>query len=163
MYITYSMIHDHMIEFTLNVVFAVNIRLLAWLQSFFSLTSIYSLVSFWNHPTFSSWNWAYISGFFSNELKLSRLKLIVLSKLKYMIGSFDFTLSYIHAFNKSGRHLEFSTNDVIRGKIIHVAKMATKDESSVDVDFAVCSCKKGNAFTLYQEEYLLYVVLGMLS
>ena len=33
-------------------------------------------------------------------------------------------------------------NDVIRGKIIHVAKMATKDESSVDVDFAVCSCKK---------------------
>ena len=41
----------------------------------------------------------------------------------------------IHAFNKSGRHLEFSMNDVIRGKIIHVAKMATKDESSVDVDF----------------------------
>ena len=33
-------------------------------------------------------------------------------------------------------------NDVIRGKILHVAKMATKDESSVDVDFAVCSCKK---------------------
>ena len=49
----------------------------------------------------------------------------------------------IHAFNKSGRHLEFSMNDVIRGKIIHVAKMATKDESSVDVNFAVCSCKKG--------------------
>ena len=48
----------------------------------------------------------------------------------------------IHAFNKSGRHLEFSMNDVIRGKIIHVAKMATKDESSVDVDFAVCSRKK---------------------
>ena len=33
-------------------------------------------------------------------------------------------------------------NDVIRGKIIHVAKMATKDESSVDVDFAACSYKK---------------------
>ena len=33
-------------------------------------------------------------------------------------------------------------NDVIRGKIIHVAKMAIKDESSVDVDFAVCSNKK---------------------
>ena len=60
----------------------------------------------------------------------------------------------IHAFNKSGRHLEFSMNDVIRGKIIHVAKMATKDEISVDVDFAVCS-KKRNVFALYQEEYFL--------
>ena len=50
--------------------------------------------------------------------------------------------SPIHAFNKSGRHLEFSMNDVIRGKIIHVAKMATKDEISVDVDFSVCSYKK---------------------
>ena len=48
----------------------------------------------------------------------------------------------IHAFNKSGRHLEFSINDVIRGKIIRVVKMATKDKSSVDVDFEVCSCKK---------------------
>ena len=48
----------------------------------------------------------------------------------------------IHTFNKSGRHLEFSMNDVICGKIIHVAKMATKDESSVDVDFAVGSYKK---------------------
>ena len=51
-------------------------------------------------------------------------------------------MKHIHAFNKSGRHLEFSVNDVIRGKIILLAKMATKDESSVDVDFAVCSCKK---------------------
>ena len=68
----------------------------------------------------------------------------------------------IHAFNKSGRHLEFSMNDVIRGKIIHVAKMTTKDKSSVDVDFAVCSCKK-KYFTLYQEEYFLYVFMGMLS
>ena len=41
-----------------------------------------------------------------------------------------------------GRHLEFSMNDVIRGMIIHVAKLATKDESFVDVDFAVCSNKK---------------------
>ena len=48
----------------------------------------------------------------------------------------------IHAFNKSGGHLAFSMNDVIRGKILHVAKMATKDESSADVDFAVCSYKK---------------------
>ena len=38
----------------------------------------------------------------------------------------------IHAFKKS-------MNDVICGKIIHVAKMATKNESSVDFDFAVCS------------------------
>ena len=46
----------------------------------------------------------------------------------------------IHAFNKSGRRLEFSINDVIRAKIIHDAKMATKDESPVDVDFVVlCS------------------------
>ena len=41
--------------------------------------------------------------------------------------------------------------------------MATKDESSVDVDFAVCSCKKKNVFTLYKEEYFLYVFIGMLS
>ena len=52
----------------------------------------------------------------------------------------------IYAFNKSGRHLEFWMNDVIRGKIIHVAKMATKDESSVHVDFAVCSCIKKECF-----------------
>ena len=30
----------------------------------------------------------------------------------------------IHTFNKSERHFEFSMNDVIRGKIIHGAKMA---------------------------------------
>ena len=65
----------------------------------------------------------------------------------------------MYAFNKSGRHLEFSINDFIRGKIIHAAKMATKDECSVDIDFAVCSCKR-NVFTLYQEEYFL---MGMLS
>ena len=35
-----------------------------------------------------------------------------------------------------------------------MGKMATKDESPVDVDFAVCSCKKKkNVFTLYQGEY----------
>ena len=33
-------------------------------------------------------------------------------------------------------------NDVVHGKIIHVAKMATKDESSINVDFAECSYKK---------------------
>ena len=33
-------------------------------------------------------------------------------------------------------------NDVIRGKIIDVAKIATKDQSYVDVDFAVCLYKK---------------------
>ena len=48
----------------------------------------------------------------------------------------------MHAFNKSERHLEFSRNDFIRGKIIHVAKMATIVDSSVDADFAVCSHKK---------------------
>ena len=61
----------------------------------------------------------------------------------------------IHAFNKSGRHLEFSMNDVIRGKIIHVAKMATKDEISVDVDFAVCS-KKG-MFLLYIKRNIFFL------
>ena len=48
-------------------------------------------------------------------------------------------------------------NDVIRGKIIYVAKMATKDKSSVDLDFAVCSYNK-EFFTLYQEEYFPYTM-----
>ena len=61
----------------------------------------------------------------------------------------------IHAFNKSGHHLEFSIND---GKIIHLAKMATKDKSSVDVDFAQCVHVKRNVFTLYQEEHFLYTM-----
>ena len=69
----------------------------------------------------------------------------------------------IHAFNKSGRHLEFSMNDVIRGKIIHVAKMATKDESSVDVDFAVCSYKKECFYFISRGIFSLYnVFMGML-
>ena len=63
-------------------------------------------------------------------------------------------LSLIHAFNKSGRHLEFSMNDVIRGKIMHVAKMATEYESSVDVDFAVCS---------YKKDWFYFISRGMLS
>ena len=63
-------------------------------------------------------------------------------------------LSLIHAFNKSGRHLEFSMNDVIRGKVMHVAKMATEDESSVDVDFAVCS---------YKKDWFYFISRGMLS
>ena len=67
-------------------------------------------------------------------------------------------------FNKSGRHLEFSMNDVIRGKIIHVAKMATKDESSVDVDFAVCSYKKECFYFISRGIFSLYnVFMGMLS
>ena len=33
----------------------------------------------------------------------------------------------IHAFDTSGRHLEFSMNDVIRGKIVHVAKIIGGD------------------------------------
>ena len=62
----------------------------------------------------------------------------------------------IHAFNKSGRHLEFSINDVIRGKIIHVAKMTNKDKNSVDVDFAVCSYKKG-MFLLYIKRNIFFI------
>ena len=56
------------------------------------------------------------------------------------------------------RHLEFSMNDVVRGQIIHVAKMPTKDESSVDVDFVVCFyfISRG-IFSLYN------VFMGMLS
>ena len=63
-------------------------------------------------------------------------------------------LSLIHAFNKSGRHLEFSMNDVIRGKVMHVAKMTAEDESSVDVDFAVCS---------YKKDWFYFISRGMLS
>ena len=77
----------------------------------------------------------------------------------YLIG----LKATIHAFNKSGRHLEFPTNDVIRGKIIHVAKMATKDESSVDVDFAVCSYKKESFYFMSRGIFSLYnVFVGML-
>ena len=65
---------------------------------------------------------------------------------------------------ESGRHLEFSMNDVIRGKIIHVAKMAIKDESSVDVDFAVCSHKKECFYSISRGIFYLYnVFMGMLS
>ena len=54
-------------------------------------------------------------------------------------------------------------NDVIRGKIIHVAKMATKDESSVDVDFTVCSYKKDCFYFLSRGIFSLYnVFMGML-
>ena len=38
-----------------------------------------------------------------------------------------------------------------------MAKMATKDESSVDVDFALVHIKR-KAFTLYQYEYFLYTM-----
>ena len=75
----------------------------------------------------------------------------------------NFVSQFTHAFNKSGRHLEFLMNDVIRGKIIHVTKMATKDESSVDVDFAVCSYKKDCFYFTSREIFSLYnVFMGML-
>ena len=55
-------------------------------------------------------------------------------------------------------------NDVIRGKIIHVAKMATKDEISVDVDFAVCSYKKECFYFISRGIFSFYnVFMGMLS
>ena len=70
----------------------------------------------------------------------------------------------IHAFNKSGRHLEFSINYVIRGKITQAAKMATKDESSVDVDFAGWSYKKECFYFMSRGIFSLYnVFMGMLS
>ena len=74
------------------------------------------------------------------------------------------TSGRIHAFNKSGCHLEFSIADIIRGKTIHVAKMATKDESSVEVDFAVCSYKKECFYFISRGIFSLYnVFMGMLS
>ena len=55
-------------------------------------------------------------------------------------------------------------NDVIRGKIKHVTKMATKDESSVDVDLAVCSYKKECFYFISRGLFSLYnVFMGMLS
>ena len=55
-------------------------------------------------------------------------------------------LKIIHTFNKSGRHLEFSMNDIIRGKIIHVAKMVTKDETLLTL-ILQCVRIKRNVFT----------------
>ena len=60
-------------------------------------------------------------------------------------------------FNKSGGHLEFSMNDVIRGKIIDVAKMAIKDESSVDVDFAVGSYKKECFYFISMKRNIFFI------
>ena len=65
---------------------------------------------------------------------------------------------------QAGRHLEFSMNDVIRGTITYVAKMATKDKSSVDVDFAVCSYRKECFYFISRGVFSLYnVFMGMLS
>ena len=89
----------------------------------------------------------------SNRVKKKKISTLNVQTVKWSNNGVS-----IHAFNKSGHHLEFSMNDVIRGKIIHMAKMATKDESSVDIDFAVCSYKKRNVFTLYQEEYFLHTM-----
>ena len=55
-------------------------------------------------------------------------------------------------------------NDVIRRKIVHMANMATKDESSVDVDFAVCSYKKERFYFISRRIFSLYnVFMDMLS
>ena len=64
----------------------------------------------------------------------------------------------IHAFNKSGRHLEFSTNYVIRGKIKRLPKI-TKALLTLILQYVHV---KRNVFTLYQEEYFLFVFMGML-
>ena len=82
----------------------------------------------------------------------------------YLLLSTGNIMEIIHAFNKSGRHLEFSMNDVIRGKIMHVVKMATKDESSVDVDFAVSSYKKECFYFISRGIFSLYnvFIMGML-
>ena len=66
-------------------------------------------------------------------------------------------MASIYVFNESGRHLEFSMNDVIRGKIIPVAKMATKDEGLLTL-ILQCVHIKRNVFTSYQEEYFLYTM-----
>ena len=66
-------------------------------------------------------------------------------------------MASIYPFNESGRHLEFSMNDVICGKIIPMAKMATKDESLLTL-ILQCVHIKRNVFTLYQEEYFLYIM-----
>ena len=41
---------------------------------------------------------------------------------------------------------------------MHVAKMATEDESSVDVDFAVCSYKKECFYFMSRGIFSLYTV-----
>ena len=54
-------------------------------------------------------------------------------------------------------------NDVIRGKIIHVAKMAAKDESSVDVYFAEKKNKKECFYFISRGMFSLYnFLMGML-
>ena len=61
--------------------------------------------------------------------------------------------------------MNFLKNDVIRGKIIHVGKMATKDESSDHVDFAVGSYKEECFYFISRGIFSLYNVfkMGMLS
>ena len=54
-------------------------------------------------------------------------------------------------------------NDVIRGKIVYVAKMATKDKSSVDLDVAGCLYKKECFYFIARGIFSLYnVFMGML-
>ena len=54
-------------------------------------------------------------------------------------------------------------NDVTCEMIIRVAKMAIKDESSVDLDFAVCSYKKECFIFISRGIFSLYnVFMGIL-
>ena len=67
----------------------------------------------------------------------------------------------IHAFNKSGRHLEFSTNDVIEERSYTWPKWLPKMKALLTLILQYVHVKS-NVFTLYQEEYFLYVFMGML-
>ena len=81
---------------------------------------------------------------------------------KYHVWYFKIVL---HAFNKSGRHLGFF-NEWRHSRKDHilVAKMATKGESPVDVDFAVYSYKKERFYFISRGIFSLYnVFMGMLS
>ena len=102
--------------------------------------------------------------FFLRPQLKTNLCFFIKKKVKGKTVAYHIKLSFINVFNKSERHLEFSMNDVIRGKILHVAKMATKDETSVYVDFAVCSYKKECFFFISRGIFSLYnVFIGMLS
>ena len=80
--------------------------------------------------------------------------------------SYSFICSYnllnyfllIKIKNKSGCHLEFSINDVIRGKIIYTwPKWLPKMKVLLTLSLQ-CIHIKRNVFTLYQEEYFLYTM-----
>ena len=60
--------------------------------------------------------------------------------------------------NKSGCHLEFSINDVIRGKIIYTWPKWLPKMKVLLTLILQCIHIKRNVFTLYQEEYFLYTM-----